>query len=51
VTTPVAVTTEAIVGALLAHVPPGVALLNVIDENLHTELAPVIGDNGFTVIA
>jgi hypothetical protein len=41
VTTPV-VLTEAIAALLLAHVPPVVALLNVVDVPKHRPVAPVI---------
>ena len=39
-----------VAGSLLDHVPPGVALLSVVDVNTHIALDPVIGaGSGFTV--
>lgn len=33
---------------LLLHVPPTVALASTVESPIHTKLAPVIGDRGFT---
>ncbi len=51
VTTPVVLPTVATPGALLVHVPPGVASVNVIVEPTHTADGPAItAGNAFTVI-
>ena len=50
VTTPVALPTSAIVGSLLAHVPPVTKSLNIVVEPSHTFGLPVIAaGNGFTL--
>lgn len=42
VTVPVAALTDATDGLLLVHVPPGVAFVNVLDDEGHTIVAPLI---------
>jgi hypothetical protein len=49
VTTPVPLTTLAIVGEPLCQVPPGVASPRVMVASLHTLPAPVTGASGLTV--
>jgi hypothetical protein len=51
VTIPVPAPTLAMVGLVLLHAPPGVALVSVIGVDKQTALPPALGVIGFTVIA